>query len=71
MLWCVELEMFNPMHKTRFINKKSLQVGLSSAFHFGISFVFVVLLFACGDIELNLGPKNRALATISQFTIGI
>ena len=52
--------MFYSTHKTRFINEKTLQVvGLSSAFCFGIRFVFVVLmLFACGYFELNPGPKK-------------
>ena len=60
-------------HKTRFINEKSLRVvRLSSAFRFGTRLVFVVLmLFACGDIELNPSPKKRTSATISQFDIGI
>ena len=49
-------------NKTRFINLKSLLVvGLSSGFRLGIRFVFVVLmLFACGDIEFNPGPKKRS-----------
>ena len=35
----LETGMFNPTHKTRFINEKSLLVvDLSSAFHFGICF---------------------------------
>ena len=56
-----------------FIKKKSLRVaGLSSAFYFGICFVFVVLiLFARGKIGINLGRKKGAPATISQFAIGI
>ena len=51
MQWRVEIGMFNPTHKTRFINLKSLRVvGLSSGFCLDIHFVFVVLmLFACGD----------------------
>ena len=59
----VEIGMFNPTHKTRFINLKSLRVvGLSSGFHLSIGFVFVFLmLFACGDIELNPGPKKKEL----------
>ena len=62
MQWRVEIGMFNPAHKTRFINLKSLRVvGLSSGFRLGIRFVFVFLmLFACGDIELNPGPKKRS-----------
>ena len=54
--------MFSPTHKTRFINLKSLRVvGVSSGFRLGIRFVFVFLmLFACGDIELNPGPKKRS-----------
>ena len=70
---CVEIGMFNPTHKTRFIKLKSLLViGLSSGFHLGIRSVFVVLMLcACGDNELNPGPKKGAPATISQFAIGI
>ena len=66
MQWRLEIGIFNPAHKTRFINKKSLRVvGLSFAFRFGIFFVFVVLmLFSCGDIELNPGQEKGALATI-------
>ena len=73
MQWCVEIGMFSPTYKTRFINLKSLRaVGLSSGFRLGIRFVFVFLiLFACDDIELNPGPKKGAPATVSQFAIGI
>ena len=62
MHWREEIGTFNPTHKTSFINEKSLRVvSLSSAFRFGIRFVFVVLmLFACGDIELDPGPKKRS-----------
>ena len=62
MQWRVEIEMFSPTHKTRFIKLKSLRVvGPSSGFGSGIRFVFVFLmLFACDDIELNLGPKKRS-----------
>ena len=65
--------MFNPTHKSKFINEKSLHVvGISSTFRFGIRFDFVgLMLFACGDIELNLGPKKGTPATNSQFTFGI
>ena len=62
MQWRVEIRMFNPTHhKTRFINDMLLRVlRLSSAFRFGTRLVFVVLmLFACGDIELNPGPKRK------------
>ena len=60
MRWRVEIGMFNPTHKTRFIKLKSLRlVGISSGFRLGIRFVFVFLmLFACGDIELNPGSKK-------------
>ena len=74
MQWRVEIRIINPTHhKTRFINEKSLRVvRLSSACRFGTRLVFVVLmLFACGDIELNPDPKERTPATISQFDIGI
>ena len=62
MQWRVEIGMFNPTHKTRFSNLKSVRVvGLSSDFRLGIRFVFVFLmLVACGDIELNPGPKKRS-----------
>ena len=62
MQWRVETGMFNPTRKTSFINEKSLRVvGLPSAFHFSVRFVFVVLLlFSCGDIELNPDPKKRS-----------
>ena len=37
----LEIEMFNPTHKTRFINLKSLRaIGLSSGFGSGIRLVF-------------------------------
>ena len=57
--WHIEIGMFNPTHKTRFINLMSLRVvGFSPGLRLGICFVFVVLmLFACGDIELNPSPK--------------
>ena len=64
MHWCVEIEMPNPTHKTRFVNLKSLWVaGLSSGFCLGICFVVFVglVLSACGDIELNPGPKKELL----------
>ena len=63
MQWHVEIEIFNPAHKTRFINEKSLcVVGLSSAFRFGTCFVFVgLMLFACGGNELNAGHKKELL----------
>ena len=73
MQWRVEIGMFNPTHKTRFINLKSLQLlVLFSVFRLGFRFVFMVLmLFVCRDIELNPGPKKGILATISQFAIAI
>ena len=66
MRWHVEIGMFNPTHKTRFIELKSLRlVGLSSGFLLGICFVLVFLmLFACGDIELK-----DALSGLRQFLV--
>ena len=64
MHWCVEIEMPNPTHKTRFVNLKSLWVaGLSSGYCLGIRFVVFVglILSACGDIELNPGPEKELL----------
>ena len=65
--WRVEIGMFNHTHKTRFINLKSLRVvGLSSGFRLGIRFLFVLLmLFVCGDIQLNPGPKKELLYNFS------
>ena len=41
MQWRVEIGMFNPTHKTRFINLKQLRVvGLSPGFRLGYSFCF-------------------------------
>ena len=73
MQWRVEIRMFNPTHKTRFISLKSSRVVcLSSGFRLSVRFVFVFLiLFACGDIELGPDPKKGAPPTISQFAIGI
>ena len=73
MQWHIEIGMFNPTNKIRFFNLKSLWViVLFSGFRFGIHFIFVVLmLFSCGDTELNPYPKKGAPATISQFIIGI
>ena len=69
MQWRVEIRMFNPTHKTRFISLKSSRVVCLSS---GFRFVFVFLiLFACGDIELGPDPKKGAPPTISQFAIGI
>ena len=46
MQWRVEIGMFNPTHKTRLINEKTLQVvGLS--FHFGILFCFCSSIAIC------------------------
>ena len=63
MQWRIEIGMANPTHNTRFINEKLLRVvGLSSAFHLGIRFVFVFLmLFAFGDNKLNLVQKKEVL----------
>ena len=51
MQWHTEIGMFNPTHKTRFIN---LCLGICDAFVF-------LMLFACGDIEHNPGPKRELL----------
>ena len=72
MQWHVDIGMFNPTHKTRFKTYYLRVVGLPSSFRLSIRFVFVFLmLFACGDIELNPSPKKGAPTTISQFFIGI
>ena len=50
----VEIAMFSPTLKTRFINEKLLwQVGLFSASCFGVRFVFVVLMVALNLIRVQ------------------
>ena len=73
MQWRLEIGMFNHTHKSRFMNLKSLQVvGLSSGFRLGIRFVFVFLiLFACGDIELNLGQKKEKKFLLQFFSLSL
>ena len=53
--------MFKPTSRTGFINRRSLLiVDLSSAFHFGLCFVCVVLmLLACSNTEVNPGTKKE------------
>ena len=70
---CLEIGMFNPTHRTSFINEKPLWVvGLPSAFRFGVRFV---LQFECylHVVTLNLirVRKKGAVNTIPQFSIGI
>ena len=63
MQWQVEIGIFNPTHKTRFINLKSLWlVVLSFRFSFRFSFCFCSSNAICvWYIELNLGPKKELL----------
>ena len=57
MQWRVKIGIFNATYKVRFLKKKSLRVAAPV---FGFRFVFILLvLFACGDIGLNIGYKNR------------
>ena len=67
MQWQVEIGMFNPTHKTRFINLKSLWlVVLSFGFHLGFCFVFVVLmLFVCGTLNLIRVQKMNSCYNFS------
>ena len=62
MQWRVEFGTFNATCKASYFKKKSLQVSFP-VFHFSsveVRFVFMLLiLFACGDTELNSGPENR------------
>ena len=60
--WRVEIEIFNATSKARFFKKNSSRVAapVFGFFSFGFRFVFILLiLFVCGDVELNPGPKNR------------
>ena len=62
MQWRVEIGIFNATSKTRYFNKKSLRVAapVFGFFSFGFRFVFILLiLFVCGEVELNCGPKNK------------
>ena len=62
MQWRVEIGIFNATSKARYFKKKSLRVAapVFGFFSFGFRFVFILLiLFVCGDVELNPGPKNR------------
>ena len=62
MEWCVEIGIFNASSNARYFNKKSLGAAAPpfGFFSFGFRFVFILLiLFVCGDVELNPGPKNR------------
>lgn len=68
----LEIEMFNPTHKTRFINLKSLRaIGRSSGFGLGIHFVFLVLLIFPYEKLTSFGSKKRVPATTFQFAIEI
>ena len=60
--WRVEIGIFNATSKARYFKKKSPLVAapVFCFFSFGFRFVFIVLiLFVCGDVELNPGPINR------------
>ena len=53
---------FNALSKVRYFKKKSLRAAapVFCFFSFGFRFVFMLLiLFICGGIELNSGPKNK------------
>ena len=62
MQWRVEIGIFNATSKARYFKENSLRVAapVFGFFSFGFRFVFILLiLFVCGDVELNPGPKNR------------
>ena len=62
MQWRVEIGIFNATSKARYFKRKSLRVAapVFRFFSFGFRFVCILLiLFVCGDVELNPGPKNR------------
>ena len=62
MQWRVEIGIFSATSKDRYFKKKSLRVAapVSGFFRFGFRFVFILLiLFVCGDVEFNPGPKKR------------
>ena len=62
MQWRVEIRIFNATSKAKYFKKKSLRVAapVFDFFNFGFRFVFIpLILFVCGDVEPNPGPKNR------------
>ena len=62
MQWRLEIGIFNARYKARYFKKNSLRVTAPAFgfFSFGFRFVCILLiLFVCGDVELNPGPKNR------------
>ena len=62
MQWHIEIGIFNATSKARYFKKKILQIAapVFCFFSFGFRFVFILLiLFVCGDTELNSVPKNR------------
>ena len=70
MQWRVEIGMFNPTHKIRFINLKPLRVvGLSSDFRLGIRFVFVFLMLLNSIAAHNFAIIDllQAYNTIHQY----
>ena len=59
--WRVEIGIFNATTRATYFKKKSLRVAapVFCFFSFEFRFVFILLiLFVCGDTELNPGPKN-------------
>ena len=62
MQWRVEIGIFNATFKARYFKKKSLRVAtpVFCFLSFGFRFLFILLiLFVCGNVELNPIPKNR------------
>ena len=70
----VEIGIFNATSKARYFKKKLLRVA-APVFCFsssGFRFVFLLLiLFVCGDVELNQILKTGTPTAISQSVIGI
>ena len=72
--WRVEIRIFKATSEVRYFKKKSLWVAVSRVFFFsfGFRFVFILLiLFACGDIELIQVLKTGTPATFFQSVIEI
>ena len=62
MQWRVEIGIFNATSKARYFKKNSLRVAAPFFVFFSFGFLYVcivLILFVCGDVELNHGSKNR------------
>ena len=58
--WRVEVGVINATSKARYFKSVRVAAPVFCFFNFGFRFVFILLiLFVCGDTDLNPGRKNR------------